>query len=662
MLLALLPLLLGPQAPHHPHHADGDRFLTDRSSPVQLELPLEDDAFTFAIFGDRTGGPTEGIKVLAQAVDEVRVLGPDLVMTVGDLVQGYNTTPQWLRQASEFKSTMSQLALPWFPVAGNHDIYWRGPGRPASEHEADYETHFGPLWYAFKHKGCWFLILYSDEANPDTGQRSFNNPANQRMSAEQYTWMDDVLEQMKDARHIFVFLHHPRWLGGAYGDDWDRVHDRLAAAGNVSAVFAGHIHQMKYSGARDGIEYFALATVGGAQFGDMPEAGFLHQYDLVTVRDKGIAIASLPVGSVADVRAVTVKVSAECRHLADQLRPTIAGELTLDSEMGGKGELQIRLHNPSSRPLEVTLTGEADDPRWYFNPDHRHFTLDPGAEFEYTLNAYRWAEGIDSAMRAPRLHFQADYLGVGVRVPLPDRDIPIPVRAQALPQPPTIEGLHWLHFDGQDDVVRLPSDQVNLNQEAFTLEAWFRADQFAQRQGFLNKTETSGFGIFLNQGKPDFMVYIDGKYVQVNGAPKMLKAKQWYHIAGVYDGEEIRLYVDGELIGRKNAPGKRLRNDLPLLIGADVDGKGQAVNRFRGDLDEVHLSVGARYQGQRFSPQRQATADDSSRLLLHMNQRLGLWIYNWAPNGQHPQQLGNPTDRPVEVLVPATPGGVSAEK
>jgi concanavalin A-like lectin/glucanase superfamily protein/calcineurin-like phosphoesterase family protein len=642
MMLALLPLLLGAQAPDHPHHAAGERFLTDRNSPVTLALPLEDDAFTFAIFGDRTGGPAEGIKVLAEAVNEVRILGPDLVMTVGDLVQGYNATPKWLLQAAEFKNTMSQLQLPWFPVAGNHDIYWRGPKRPAIEHEADYETHFGPLWYAFKHKDCWFLVLYSDEANPETGQRSFNNPANQRMSVEQYGWMDGVLEQMKDARHVFVFLHHPRWLGGAYGDDWDRVHDRLAAAGNVSAVFAGHIHQMKYSGIRDGIEYFALATVGGAQYGDMPEAGFLHQYDLVTVRDQGISIASLPVGSVDDVRAVTVKVSAECRSLADKLRPKIEGELSLDAEMGGKSELQISLHNPSSRPLDVTLTGESDDPRWYFNPDHRHFTLAPGEDFEYTLSVYRWAEGIDRAMRAPRLRFQADYLGDGVRVPLPDRNLPIAVRAPALPRPTDPEVSQWLHFDGKDDVLRLPSDQINLSEEAFTLEAWFRADQFQSRQGFLNKTESSGYGIFLNEGKPDFMVFINGKYVQVNGPNKMLKPRKWTHIAGVYDGDEVRLYVDGKLIARKPAPGNRVKNDLPLLIGADVDGAGQAVNRFRGDLDEVHLSAGARYQGEQFAPQRQATADVHSRVLLHLNQRLGLWVYNWAEGGHHPQQLGNP--------------------
>ena len=77
---------------------------------------------------------------------------------------------------------MNGLLCPWFPVAGNHDIYWRGPDRPAEEHEQRYEQHFGPLWYAFDHKGCRFIVLYSDEGIPETGERNFSKPDCQVMS------------------------------------------------------------------------------------------------------------------------------------------------------------------------------------------------------------------------------------------------------------------------------------------------------------------------------------------------------------------------------------------------------------------------------------------------------------------------------------------------
>jgi hypothetical protein len=206
---------------------DTPRLLTNRPAGRELlKLPKEEDAFGFVVFGDRTGGPPEGIEVLKQAVADTNLLDPDLVLTVGDLVNGYNAQEAWKAQAAEYKAAMSKLRMPWFPVAGNHDIYWRGPNKPASEHERDFETTFGPLWYAVQHKKCWFVVLYSDEGNPVTGEKDFNKPECQHMSEAQFTWLGETLQKAKDARHVFVFLHHPRWLA-KYGTDWDRVHELL---------------------------------------------------------------------------------------------------------------------------------------------------------------------------------------------------------------------------------------------------------------------------------------------------------------------------------------------------------------------------------------------------------------------------------------------------
>jgi 3',5'-cyclic AMP phosphodiesterase CpdA len=255
------------------------------------------------------------VKILAQAVDEINLLEPDLVMTVGDLVQGYNQQVEWLMQMREYRGIMDSLLMPWFPVAGNHDVYWRGPGKPSGEHESNYEQHFAPLWYAFEHKNAWFIVLYSDEGNPETEEKATSKPASQVMSDRQLAWLKGTLEKAADADHVFVFLHHPRWLKGGYGDDWGKVHDTLAEAGNVKAVFAGHIHRMRYDGPYDGIEYITLATTGGSQSGLSPKAGGLDHFNMVTVRKQQFAVASLPVGQTMNVREITGDVSDGVRQL-----------------------------------------------------------------------------------------------------------------------------------------------------------------------------------------------------------------------------------------------------------------------------------------------------------------------------------------------------------
>lgn len=636
MFLTALPLLLCQQ-PHHPHH-DLPRLLTDRESPVTLELTDEAESFSFAVFGDRTGGPPEGVQVLADAVRDVNIIGPDLVMTVGDLIQGYNRTPQWMVQAEEFKGIMDGLDMPWYPVAGNHDVYWRGEGRPAEEHEGNYEKFFGPLWYAFRHKNSWFYVLYTDEPNPKTGERNFNKAESQRMSPEQLSWLTETLEKTKSADNVFVFMHHPRWLGGHYGDDWQKVHKTLAAAGNVKAVFAGHIHQMKYSGKTDGIEYFALATVGGSNFGDMPEAGFLHHFDLVTVRKGEFSIASFPVGGVDDVRAVTVEVSRECRQLADNMRPRVTGLVEFDPQMGCKGEWSISLTNPSSRPLDVTLSGMAADPRWSFSPDHHHFQLEAGASTEFKMQVHRWAEPLDRALQLPKLKLQADYLGEGVRVPLPDRTMALPISNKHLARPAVPENEAWLSMRGANQSVIMPSADMQVPDGPFTVEGWVWANKFNRRQGLLAKTENSEYGIFMSNGQPDFSVHLNGKYVKAQAPAGAMNVKRWHHVAGVFDGQEVRLYLDGKKVAATPGSGTRTLNSHPFVIGADVSPRGLPVDGLNGNLDAVRVSVGARYDAD-FAPERRPTADENTLLLLNMDPLVGPWLFNGAVGGAHPFKL-----------------------
>ncbi len=612
--------------------------LTDRPDPIPLPLPVEDDAFLFSVFGDRTGGAPEGIDVLRHAVEDTNLFDPDLVMTVGDLVQGYNTRPAWIAQMTEFRSVMANLDCPWFPVAGNHDVYWRGPGRPPNEHEGDYEAFFGPLWYAMDHKGCRFIVLYTDEGNPETGERTFSKPASQRMSDRQRAFLKEALETSADKRHVFVFCHHPRWRGGGYGDDWDTVHDMLVEAGNVTAVFAGHVHQLQSDGVRDGIEYMTLATVGGYLPDSYPAAGHLDHVLHVMVRDGGVATAAVPVGDVIDPRGMTAEHNARIETLmraAPRFPPMHIGADGVYDE-----RTDVVLTNPTEVPVTWSVQAVADDARWIIRPDHLHETIEPGGSVTIPFEL-RHTGPLDVAWLPPQLESRVDFRDDAGTWRMAGLGSETACVATGMP---AAEGVGVLSLPGDRASARVPSESIPLEDGPFTIETWVYPTDLSGRRGLLAKTEASEYGLFAGDWNPTFYVHLDGAYAEVHSGTAFT-ANTWHHVAGVFDGEEIRIYLNGSLEGTSPASGVRTRNSHPLVVGGDVDGQGRSISCIEGRMDDVRLSSAARYTGTSFEPSDALDADADTLLLLRFDKAVGPFAADRSGRDAHATLSGGASIR-----------------
>ncbi|MBW1683985.1 MAG: metallophosphoesterase [Deltaproteobacteria bacterium] len=78
--------------------------------------------FQFAILGDRGGGASP-LGTYERAIDQLNLLQPEFVMSVGDYVEGYTTVQAEMdEQWEEFEAIVAKLQMPFFYVRGNHDI------------------------------------------------------------------------------------------------------------------------------------------------------------------------------------------------------------------------------------------------------------------------------------------------------------------------------------------------------------------------------------------------------------------------------------------------------------------------------------------------------------------------------------------------------------
>lgn len=248
-----------------------------------------------AILPDRTGGFDWGLHYLAQAVADLNRIEPDVVFTIGDMVQGYTRDQrEWKRQAAEYLEVMAPLTMPVYPVAGNHDVI-SGTRRAGDDTYAElYRRTFGPLWYSVELERATVIVMFSDES---LGGRQ------PRISDPQLAWLDASLERATArGRPIIVLLHRPLWRSPSV--EWPtRVQPLLERAG-VAAVIAGHVHSMQRDATVGGVQYHIVGTCGGG-IDQHPYAGQLQHLTFVDVfEDRSIRLFHTVVGTTLEANWV----------------------------------------------------------------------------------------------------------------------------------------------------------------------------------------------------------------------------------------------------------------------------------------------------------------------------------------------------------------------
>ena len=168
-----------------------------------------------------------------------------------------------------------------------------------------------------------------------------------------------------------------------------------------------------------------------------------------------------------------------------------------------------------------------------------------------------------------------------------------------------IEGAEWtngrfgsaLKFDGETTRVVIPSsdslnapDQVTVEAWIFPLEIHDDINAVAQKWGDTSNRRQYQIGLIGVEGTARFYVSHTGTDHQ-RPIGEEVPANDWTHLAGTFDGQTIRVYVNGNFSAELDSPGGLHQSDLDFWIGGYGPDDEYAQNRhFNGIIDEVRVS------------------------------------------------------------------------
>lgn len=264
-----------------------------------------DEKFTFGIVTDLNGGERAGI--FEVAVEQLNLLRPELIVTVGDLVDGTSSNPDSIAmEYDSFDARARKATAPLFHVGGNHDLT-----DPVMRQV--WKDRYGAHFYHFIYRNVLFLVLDTEDhtdarrqeiheartaaikvldgPEPDKASEMeyFKMPerVTGNIGEEQATYFKDIISKHPEVSWTFLFMHKPVWKREGKGS-LDEIESSLQ--GRPYTLFNGHFHSYSHT-AKNDRDYMILGTTGGHQ-GEKDLNSFDH-VTLVTMTKEGPVLANL---------------------------------------------------------------------------------------------------------------------------------------------------------------------------------------------------------------------------------------------------------------------------------------------------------------------------------------------------------------------------------
>lgn len=287
--------------------------INEGSKPwTHQQFDNSNEKFTFAIFSDLTG--SERPEIFNVAVAQLNLLRPDMIINVGDLIEGgHQNLGELNTQWESFDERADKARAPVFYVGGNHDL-------TNDEMWKVWDQRYGKRYYHFVYKNVLFLVLNTEDNTLERMQEIFDARATAielvktegwgvfpeteyammpeqkagNIGPEQSAYFQAVIKANPDVLHTFLFMHKAAWKKEG---ELNFAAIESALSNQPYTLFNGHVHAYEYE-QRHGRDYIRLATTGGVQ---LPEAGrSMDHVTLVTVDKDGVDIANVLMAGILD--------------------------------------------------------------------------------------------------------------------------------------------------------------------------------------------------------------------------------------------------------------------------------------------------------------------------------------------------------------------------
>jgi len=159
-------------------------------------------------------------------------------------------------------------------------------------------------------------------------------------------------------------------------------------------------------------------------------------------------------------------------------------------------------------------------------------------------------------------------------------------------------------LDGNDDYVLIPdSESIDMSDEdTVTVSAWVRPESRPGTWNPIFQHSDQGYNLQFEDRAPAFTIY-DGGWTTAKDA--QYPDGQWYHIAGVFDGDDTRIYVDGQPGPVVDGADEVESGGMAAGLGANLDASGRYLD---GQVDEVRVYDRALSDGEVFDLYDTATS------------------------------------------------------